>query len=130
MADENLTSDSDGTAVRAGIIAGTTISSMTGSPGRTAGGLRRSGGIINYPRFLEIWNIDGREHAWSYAGSFIPLFRSTQGMSQWEQETSVIYLPPRRAWSFDQTFLDPNRLPPGTPFFQYVQATGFRQVLR
>jgi hypothetical protein len=103
---------------------------MTGSPGRTAGGLRRSGGIINYPRFLEIWNIDGREHAWSYAGSFIPLFRSTQAMSQWEQETSVIYLPPRRAWSFDQTFLDPNRLPPGTPFFQYVQATGFRQVLR
>jgi len=39
-------------------------------------------------------------------------------------------MPPRRAWSFDPTFLDPNRLPPGTPFFQYIQATGFRQVIR
>lgn len=130
MADDNLPSIEEGTAVRAGIIAGTTISDLTGTPGRTAAGLRRSGGIINYPRFLEIWNIDGISQAWNYTGSFIPLFRSTQAVSQWEQDTSVIYLPPRRNWSFDQTFLDPNRLPPGTPFFQYVQATGFRQVLR
>ena len=130
MADENLPSLEQGTAVRAGIIGGTTLSSLTGTPGRSGSGLRRSGGIINYPRFLEIWNIDGVENAWSYAGSFIPLFHSTQAISQWEQETSVIYLPPRRNWSFDPTFLNPNKLPPGTPFFQYVQATGFRQVLR
>lgn len=130
MADDNMVSISDGTAVRAGIIAGTTISGLTALPGRSDSGLRRSGGIINYPRFLEIWNIDIEEHPWSYSGSFIPLYHSTQAISQWEQETSVIYLPPRRNWSFDQTFLDPNRLPPGTPFFQYVQATGFRQVLR
>jgi hypothetical protein len=130
VADENLPSIGQGTAVRAGIIAGTTISGITASPGRNAGGLRRSGGVINYPRFLELWNIDGIEQAWSYSGSFIPLFRSTQAISQWEQDTSVIYLPPRRNWSFDQTFLDPNKMPPGTPFFQYVQATGFRQKLR
>lgn len=130
MADDNLSSVSDGTAVRAGIIAGTTISGLSGLPGRNAAGLRRSGGIINYPRFLEIWNMNGEERSWSYAGSFIPLFRSTQAISQWENDTSAIYMPPRRNWSFDSTFLDPNRLPPGTPFFQYVQATGFRQVLR
>lgn len=134
MADENLTSVSQGTAVRAGIIAGTTISSMNAIPGRNAAGLRGSGGIINYPRFLEIWNINTDdsyiEKAWSYSGSFIPLFHSTQAISQWENQTSVVYTPPRRNWSFDQTYLDPNRLPPGTPFFQYTQATGFRQVLR
>jgi hypothetical protein len=39
-------------------------------------------------------------------------------------------MPPRRNWSFDDTFLTPNKLPPGTPFFQYVQATGFRQSIR
>lgn len=134
MADENLPTIADGTAVRAGIIAGTTISGMSGLPGRNAAGLRRSGGVVNYPRFLEIWNINFagkfQENAWNYAGSFIPLFRSTQAISQWENDTSAIYTPPRRNWSFDSTFLDPNRLPPGTPFFQYVQATGFRQVLR
>jgi hypothetical protein len=130
MADENLPSTSDGTSVRAGVIAGTTISSMTAMPGRDASGLRRSGGIINYPRFLEIWNLDGITSAWSYSGSFIPLFHSTQAVSQWENDTSVVYMPPRRNWSFDSTFLTPNKLPPGTPFFQYVQATGFRQSLR
>lgn len=130
MADENLKNVTQGTAVRAGIIAGTTTSTMKGIPGRTAGGSRGSGGIINYPRFLEIWNIDDVERAWSYTGSFVPLFRSTQAIAQWENETSVIYMPPRRNWSFDQTYLDPNRLPPGTPFFQYVQSTGFRLVIR
>jgi hypothetical protein len=130
MADDALPSTSQGTSVRAGVIAGTTISSMTATPGRDAGGLRRNGGIINYPRFLETWNLNGNVNAWSYTGSFIPLFRSTQAISQWENDTAIIYMPPRRNWSFDATFLTPNRLPPGTPFFQYIQATGFRQNLR
>ncbi len=130
MADENITTLADSTSVRAGVIAGTTISAMSGLPGRNTSGLRRSGGIINYPRFLELWNLNGTERTWNYTGSFIPLFHSTQALSQWENDTSVIYMPPRRNWSFDATFLSPDRLPPGTPFFQYVQSTGFRQSLR
>lgn len=130
MADEALASDTGGTSVRAGVIAGTTISSLTATPGRAANGLRRNGGIINYPRFLELWNINGTLRSWNYTGSFIPLFRSTQALSQWENDTSVIYMPPRRNWSFDSTFLSPQKLPPGTPFFQYVQATGFRQNIK
>lgn len=130
MADENLPDTTQSTTVRAGIIAGTNISSMTATPGRDANGLRRNGGVINFPRFLEMWNIDGIERSWNYAGSFIPLYRSTQALSNWENDTSVIYLAPRRNWSFDQTFLNPSQLPPGTPFFQYVSATGFRQKLR
>ncbi len=130
IADENLPSTAQGTSVRAGILAGTTISALTALPGRDATGLRRNGGIVNYPRFLEEWNTGTVEQSWNYSGSFIPLFRSTQAISQWENDTSVIYSPPRRNWSFDTTFLTPNKLPPGTPFFQYVQATGFRQSLR
>ena len=130
MADENIVATADSTSVRCGVIAGTTISALTGTPGRNAGGLRRSGGIINYPRFLELWNLNGTERTWNYSGSFIPLFHSTQALSQWENDTSVIYMPPRRNWSFDATFLTPDKLPPGTPFFQYVQSTGFRQSLR
>ena len=129
VADENA-SVTQGTAVRAGIIAGTTISSLTQTPGRDAAGLRRNGGIINYPRFQELWNLSGTINTWSYAGSFIPVFRSTQAIANWENDTSVIYMPPRRNWSFDGTFLTPQKLPPGTPFFQYVQATGFRQSLQ
>lgn len=128
LADEGATV-TQSTAVRAGIIAGTTTSNMTAAPGRDAAGLKRNGGIVNYPRFLELWNDGATFRTWSYAGSFIPLFRSTQAVSQWENDTSVIYLPPNRNWSFDETFLTPNKLPPGTPFFQYVQATGFRQSI-
>lgn len=129
MADEGA-STTEGTAVRAGIIAGTTISALTQTPGRDVNGLRRNGGIINYPRFQEAWNLNGITNTWSYTGSFIPLFRSTQALSNWENDTAVIYMPPRRNWSFDSTYLTPNKLPPGTPFFQYVQSTGFRQSLR
>lgn len=129
MADEGA-STTEGTAVRAAIIAGTTVSALTQTPGRDAAGLRRNGGIINYPRFQETWNLSGTTNTWSYAGSFVPLFRSTQALANWENDTSIIYMPPRRNWSFDSTFLTPNKLPPGTPFFQYVQSTGFRQSLR
>ncbi|HQU83278.1 MAG TPA: hypothetical protein PKY59_09150 [Pyrinomonadaceae bacterium] len=129
MADDNLPSDSAGTSVRTGVIAGNTISTLTAIPGKDATGLRRNGGIINYPRFLELWNSAGTTHSWNYTGSFVPLFRSTQATGQWENSTSITYLPPRRNWSFDDTFLAPQKLPPGTPFFQYVQATGFRQKL-
>lgn len=129
MADDNLPSVSAGTSVRAGIIAGNTISTLTAIPGKDASGLKRNGGIINYPRFLELWNSSGTTYSWNYSGSFVPLFRSTQATGQWENSTSITYLPPRRNWSFDDTFLTPQKLPPGTPFFQYVQATGFRQKL-
>lgn len=133
IADEGA-SMTQGTSVRAGIIAGTTVSSLNALPGRDADGQRRNGGIINYPRFLEIWNfnISGVvvTMPWNYSGSLIPLFRSTQALSQWENDTSIIYMPPRRNWGFDGSFLTPNRLPPGTPFFQYTQATGFRPSLK
>jgi hypothetical protein len=130
MADDGLTDIRQSTSVRAAIIAGTTLSSLSGIPGRAADGTRRNGGIINFPRFLETWNLNGTTRTWNYAGSFVPLYRSTQALSNWENDTAVIYMPPRRNWSFDQTYLNPNQLPPGTPFFQYVSATGFRQKLR
>jgi hypothetical protein len=128
-ADVGVASVSDGTAVRTGIIAGTTLSGLTGSPGRNLSGQHLSGGIINFPRFSEIWNWN-TEHAWSFTGSFVPLYRSTQALAPWENNTPVIYMPPRRNWSFDETFRTPNRLPPGTPLFQYAEPTGFRQKIQ
>lgn len=126
-ADENLPDTTQSTSVRAGIIAGMTISSLTGTPGRDAAGQRRNGGIHNFPRFLEFW---GGDVPWNHTGSFVPLYNSTQAVAQHEDFRGVTYSPPRRNWSFDTTFLTSNKLPPGTPFFQYIQATGFRQSLR
>jgi hypothetical protein len=129
-ADANLPDVTQSTSVRAAVLAGTTKSVASGFPGRDGTGNRGSGGAINFPRFLEIWNLNGTTSSWNYAGSFVPLFTSTQAVSQWENNTSVIYMPPRRNWSFDLTFRNPSQIPPGTPFFQYIAVTSFRQNLK
>ncbi len=129
-ADAGLTSVTQSTSVRAAVLAGTTTSVTNGFPGRNATGDKMSGGAINFPRFLELWNLNGSVNSWNYAGSFVPLFNSTQALTQWENSTSAIYMPPRRNWSFDITFRNPSQIPPGTPFFQYVASTSFRQKIR
>jgi len=126
IADRNLPSVTAETSVRAGIIAGNNLSALAGLPdaGNTgAGESRLNGGMHNFPRFLERWGA-----RWNFVGSLIPLYYSTQAVGQYNAN-STIYSPPVRNWAFDSTFLDPNRLPPSTPQFQYVQPTAFRQIL-
>ena len=116
------------TSVRAGIIAGATLSAMYGAGAPAYYLDYLNGGVHNFPRFLETWT-DAREERWNYAGSFIDLFNSTQAVGPWSVSGNVVYSPPWRNWAFDVTFTDPNRLPPGTPQFQHVEPTGFRQIL-
>lgn len=114
------------TSVRAAIIAGNNLSALSGSPdaGNSASGESRlSGGMHNFPRFLEDWNA-----RWNFVGSLIPLYRSTQAVGPYNADSSI-YAPPIRNWAFDITFTNPARLPPGTPFFQHLEPTGFKQVL-
>jgi hypothetical protein len=126
LADRSLPSVSQETAVRAGIIAGNNLSALNGLPdagNSAAGESRLNGGMHNFPRFLERWGA-----RWNFVGSLIPLYYSTQAVAQYNAN-STIYSPPVRNWAFDSTFLDPNKLPPSTPQFQYVQPTAFRQIL-
>jgi hypothetical protein len=120
----------DETSVRAGIIAGTTDSAMVGTtPSSYLQWL--NGGVHNFPRFLETWGTGstGWEKRWNYVGSYIILYNSTQALGPWSVTNAVNYYPPKRNWAFDITFTDPNKLPPGTPQFQFIQATGFRQTI-
>ncbi|HXD34390.1 MAG TPA: PilX N-terminal domain-containing pilus assembly protein [Pyrinomonadaceae bacterium] len=121
------------TSLRAGIIAGNNLSAMSAtSAGPDAGNYssdpnnnesRLNGGMHNFPRFLESWS--GR---YNLVGSLIPLYHSTQAMGQYNT-SGEIYSPPERDWAFDATFKSPDRLPPGTPQFQYIEPTAFRQVM-
>ncbi|CDM66214.1 hypothetical protein [Pyrinomonas methylaliphatogenes] len=124
-ADANLPSVADSTSVRAGIIAGNNLSALAGQPDAGNGNESRlCGGMHNFPRFLEDWS----NVRWNFVGSLIPLYRSTQALAPYRAD-STIYSAPIRNWAFDTTFNDPNRLPPGTPSFQFIQPTGFRQVI-
>jgi hypothetical protein len=129
-ADKTLPDVAAETSVRAGIIAGNNLSALSGTPDAdNAGDSRLNGGMHNFPRFLEDWVSDG--HRWNFVGSFVPLYHSTQALGQWWYITGgvSIYGAPVRNWAFDTTFLQLDRLPPGTPMFQYISPTAFRQVL-
>ncbi|HWM23981.1 MAG TPA: hypothetical protein VNP98_04100 [Chthoniobacterales bacterium] len=81
------------TTINAGIISGN-IESANGS---------YSGGVENFPRFLENWS----NKVFTYYGSMIQLYQSEQNIGRWGPG----YSPPQRAWYFDTNFV--TKPPPG-----------------
>jgi len=69
-----------------------------------------SGGMENFPRFLESW---GAANIITYNGSMVKLFPSLYATNVWGK--SGVYDPPARNWSYDINFDDPAKLPPVTP---------------
>ncbi len=69
-----------------------------------------SGGMENFPRFLENW---GSANAFTYNGSMIKMFPSLYATGVWGQAN--VYNPPKRNWAYDVNFNDPTKLPPKTP---------------
>jgi hypothetical protein len=81
----------------------------------TVNGVRHySGGVENFPRFLEDWN--GR--TFTYNGSMVVMYDSQFATSFWPGTGGSFYNPPVRMWAFDKNFLDYNKLPPATPQVQ------------
>ena len=108
------------TVMRFAMISGDTIASISAAPHQGGISPRLNGGVHNFKRFLENWTGDRLD----YSGSLINLFNSHNNNGSFKC-CETVYNPPVRNWVFDGTFLDPNRLPPGTPYFQYIQTTGF-----
>jgi hypothetical protein len=92
------------TSVNAAFLAG--VVQTTNSVGTK----HYSGGVENFPRFLEDWS--GK--ALTYNGSMVVMFPSKYATSWWI-DPGTYYNPPNRDWAFDRNFLNVNRLPPGTP---------------
>lgn len=112
------------TTMRFAMISGDTIATRRDTPnqGSSVNGERMNGGVHNFKRFLEHWT----GQRLNYSGSLINLYYSRNQNGAFKC-CRTVYNPPTRNWVFDSTFLDPGRLPPGTPFFQYVQTTGFQR---
>lgn len=111
------------TFVRFAMLAGDARSSKNEDPNQGGGDERMSGGVHNFKRFVEDWG----NVRLNYAGSLINLYNGHNNNGAFKCCNNV-YSPPIRNWVFDATFLDPNRLPPGTPFFQFIQLTGFQRL--
>jgi hypothetical protein len=69
-----------------------------------------SGGMENFPRFLENW---GAANVFTYNGSMVKMFPSLYATGVWGQAN--VYNPPARNWAYDTNFNDPTKLPPKTP---------------
>jgi hypothetical protein len=68
-----------------------------------------SGGMENFPRFLETWGTT----IFTYNGSMVKMFPSLYATGVWGQ--NYVYTPPSRNWAYDANFNDPTKLPPLTP---------------
>ncbi len=98
------------TTVNAAFLAG--IVQTTNS----AGSKKYSGGVENFPRFLENWG----DRTFTYNGSMVVLFPSRYATAFWVAPGSAggVYGAPNRRWAFDTNFLTMNKLPPLTPQLQ------------
>ncbi|NJM51968.1 MAG: hypothetical protein HC846_00450 [Blastocatellia bacterium] len=110
------------TTIRFAMLAGDARSSYEASPNQGGGDPRLAGGVHNFKRFLEDWDV-----SLNYSGSLINLYNSRNNNGSFKC-CNKVYSPPTRNWVFDTSFLDPTRIPPGTPFLQSITLTGFERV--
>ena len=73
------------------------------------------GGVHNFLRYIETWG----GATLSYRGSLVSLYYSQYATGTFKCCT-LVYSPPNRNYYFDTAFLDPTKLPPGTPMLQDV----------
>jgi hypothetical protein len=77
----------------------TTVNAAIVSGNVPTGGGYYSGGVENFPRFLESWT----NKNFTYYGSMIQLYQSQQAIGHWG--AGNVYDPPNRAWYFDTNFV-------------------------
>jgi len=116
--------DATNTGYRFAMVAGKSI--PFAKPGWAAlGNWGTDGGVHNFMRMLEDWG----SATTYYRGSMVSLYTARQFIGMFKNNTNV-YLQGDRDFSFDTDFLDPFKLPPGTPMFRDVNTLRFRQILR
>jgi type II secretory pathway pseudopilin PulG len=74
------------------------------------------GGVHNFLRYIEGWGGAGGLY---YRGSLVSLYYSQYATGVFKC-CNLVYGPPPRFYYFDSAFLDPTKLPPGTPMLQDV----------
>ncbi|MEJ2080436.1 MAG: hypothetical protein P8Z74_20980, partial [Acidobacteriota bacterium] len=62
-----------------------------------------------------------------YEGSLVSLYYSEYATGIYKC-CNAVYSPPDRDYKFDTEFLEPDKLPPGTPMFKDIVNLGFRQI--
>ena len=115
------------TAYRFAVVSGKSLSFPWPAAGTPQFLYGTDGGVGNFLRLLEDWN-QGSNYI-RYRGSIVSLFISRQATGTFKYSNRV-YDFGLRKFNFDDDFLLPTKLPPGTPMFRDVNTLTFRQLLR
>jgi PilX N-terminal len=102
------------------VASATTVSAAIMAGHVATQGANYSGGVENFPRFLENWS--GVQ--FTYSGSLVSLWYSQQATARW-QNTGIYYNAPTRNWSYG---INTSNLPPGTPRVRTLQRVRWTQV--
>lgn len=105
--------DAKSTEVAAAIVSGLIPSNANGNG-------RSSGGVHNFPRFLENWSGDDLY----IRGSIVCLYESEVDNSAWRID---YYGAPGRKWGFSELFLD-GTFPPGTPLLRTYRRVNYTNL--
>lgn len=109
------------TFMRFAMITGDSLTATKPNPTMSFEGY--NGGLNNLIRFIESWSGDRM----NYSGSMINLYNSHNSNGRFKCCTTV-YQAPSRDWTFEDSYTNPTRLPPATPFVYYITFTGFERV--
>ena len=102
------------------IASDTTVNAAIMAGNKNTVGRQYSGGVENFPRFLETWS----DKTFTYSGSLICLWESQQATGDWGYG-SPVYTAPIRDWSYG---IDAS-LPPGTPRVRNIARSGWHQAI-
>jgi len=98
---------------------------LTGiAPSNKGGNGKYSGGVENFPRFLEKWS--GKDLV--YRGSMVCLFESEIATQKWKYGGNY-YKAPRRKWGFHSKFGE-GYYPPGTPNVRSFVKTKYKLLTK
>jgi hypothetical protein len=115
------------TAYRFAVVSGKSLSFPWPSAGTPQFLFGTDGGVGNFLHLLEDWQTTTQTVR--YRGSIVSLFISRQALGTFKYSTRI-YIYADRKFNFDDDFLMPLLLPPGTPMFRDVNTLTFRQLLR
>jgi hypothetical protein len=87
-------------------------------------GTTYSGGVENFPRFLENW--DNSSTTVAIRGSMVCLFKSSKATEGWPG-TGTVYNAPKRLWGFNELFRT-GVYPPGTPVSRTFRRIHYRTL--
>lgn len=113
----------DGTSNRIASFTEVSAAFLTGQSPTVPNTDNFSGGVHNFPRFLEKWS--GKE--FRYRGSLVALFESEVNWRHMRPNFGSWYSPPIRNWGFSTIFAN-GQYPPGTPNTRDFRRKNFKFI--